>query len=89
MLDWSGSSGSLNPKTAVAWAALTFPGRASMSMWFHCIGTHSREVELGVGLGDQLYSQEIFEPGLVKGKTGSILSTGQQRPRLLFGDMKI
>lgn len=36
------------------------------------------EEHLGVGLGDQLYSQEILEPGFVKGKTSSLLSVGLQ-----------
>ena len=43
------------------------------------------EVEFGVGLGDQLYSHEIFDPGFVKEKTGSTLSVGQQRPLLEDG----
>ena len=34
-----------------------------------------------VGLGDQLYSHVTLEPGLVKGKIGSVFSTGQQSPR--------
>ena len=40
------------------------------------MGTNWREEHLGVGLGDQLYSQEILEPGFVKGKTSSLLSVG-------------
>ena len=48
---------------------------------------NSIELEFGVGFGDQLYSHEIFEPGLVNGKTGSMFSTGQQRPLLDDGAM--
>ena len=63
-------------------ALLTLECSSSMPTLFHCMGTNSIELEFGVGLGDQLYSQLIFEPGFVKGNTGSVLSTGQQRPRL-------
>jgi hypothetical protein len=53
------------------------------------MGTNSIDLALGVGLGDQLYSHEILEPGLVKMKASSRpwLSVGQQRPRLDGGAM--
>ncbi len=38
-----------------------------------------------MGFGDQLYNQVMVEPGFVKGNTGSVLSTGQQRPLLGLG----
>lgn len=74
----------LKPRTVPAFTCLTFSCNLSASTVFHCIGTNSIEFASGVALGDQLYSQVTFEPGLVNGKTASVLwfSTGQQRPRL-------
>jgi hypothetical protein len=41
----------------------------------------SKLLESGVGSGDQLYNHVTLDPGLVKGKTGSVFSTGQHSPR--------